>query len=85
MLDGSSGTEYLILLYAKEALNARDITRRFESAKGTVSERLATATEGRLLSAGPAQAPTPAGTAAFALESKDSKAIAALIVAIEHK
>ncbi|GHV88049.1 hypothetical protein AGMMS50267_04090 [Spirochaetia bacterium] len=84
VLDGSSGMEYLILLYAKEALNVRNITRRFESAKGTVNERLATATEGRLLSAGPAQ-DAPAGTAAFALESKDSKAIAALIVAIEHK
>jgi hypothetical protein len=79
VLDNSKGMEYLILLYAKEPLNPRDIIRRFENGRGTVNDRLSAALGERLLIAG------AAGTeAAFSLETGDSKKVAALIVAIEH-
>jgi hypothetical protein len=76
--------EYLILLYAKEPLDPRDIIRRFENASGTVNERLAAALGGRLL---PVSASLTAnnGEAVFTAETKNSKAVAALVVAVEHR
>jgi hypothetical protein len=80
-LDAAPGMEYLFVLYAKQALDIRDIMRRFERAAGTPDERLAAAVGSRLLPG----AVYDAKNAAFTVETDDSRAVAALIVAIDHR
>ncbi|MDR1318179.1 MAG: C1 family peptidase [Treponema sp.] len=83
VLDAVPGMEYLFLLYAKQALDIRAIMRRFENARGTPGERLAFAVGDTLLKTGPAG--YDGKNAAFAVETDDSRAVAALIVAIDHR
>jgi len=80
-LDADAGLEYLITLYSKQPLDIQAIMRRFVSVKGTLGERLAAAVGGNpLLSLS-----YNAKEAAFTATTDNSRAIAALIVAIEHK
>ncbi|MDR0452032.1 MAG: C1 family peptidase, partial [Treponema sp.] len=83
VLDNVPGMEYLFLLYAKQALDIQAVMRRFENAKGTPAERLASAAGARLLN--PGAAGYDEANAAFAVETGDSRAVAALIVAIDHR
>jgi hypothetical protein len=83
VLDDTPGMEYLFLLYAKQALDIRAIMRRFENARGTPGERLAAAVGTNLLKADAIS--YSAGDAAFTAETDDSRAIAALVVAIDHR
>jgi hypothetical protein len=83
VLDNVPGMEYLFILYAKQALDIRAIMRRFESARGTPAERLSAAVGPALLKAG---AVSYGGeNAAFTAETGDSRAVAALVVAIDHR
>jgi hypothetical protein len=75
--------EYFVVLYSKQSLNIRSIMRRFESARGTPNERLAAAVDGRLLAAG--EASYRREKAAFSAETTDTRAVAALVLAIDHR
>jgi len=79
-LDAEAGMEYLITLYSKQSLDIQAIMRRFVSAKGSLAERLAAATDNPLLSIS-----YNAKEAAFTATTDDSRAVAALVVALEHK
>jgi hypothetical protein len=83
VLDGVPGMEYLVLLYAKQALDMRAIMRGFESAEGTLDERLAAAVGPTLLKAGAVVYSEK--EAAFTAEADDSRAVAALLLAIDHR
>jgi hypothetical protein len=82
VLDAVPGVEYLFLLYAKQALDIQAIMRRFENAPGTPRDRLAAAVGTNFLEAG---ARHSENEAAFAVETGDSRAVASLIVAIDHR
>jgi hypothetical protein len=83
VLDADPGLEYLVLLYAKQALDMRALMRRFENAKGTTPhEKLAAALGENLLAAGALS--YREGEAAFSVEAGDGKAVAALVLAINH-
>ncbi|MDR2185550.1 MAG: C1 family peptidase [Treponema sp.] len=83
VLDAAPGTEYLFILYAKQALDIRTIMRRFESAEGTPAERLSAAAGPNLLKADAVRYGEE--NAAFTAETDDSRAVAALVVAIDHR
>jgi C1A family cysteine protease len=80
-LDAEAGMEYLVTLYSKQPLDIQAVMRRFISAKGALGERLTAAVGGNpLLSVS-----YNANEAAFTASTDDSRAIAALVVAIEHR
>jgi hypothetical protein len=82
-LDDVPGMEHLVLLYAKQALDIRNIMRRFESARGTVNERLSVAVGGDLL---PADALSfSESEAAFTVETANTRAVASLILSMDHR
>ena len=73
--------EYLVTLYSKQPLEIQVVMRRFVSAKGSLGGRLATALgSNHLLSLS-----YNAKEASFTATTDNSCAVAALIVAIEHK
>jgi hypothetical protein len=82
-LDASPGMEYLVVLYAKQALDIRAIMRGFENAGGTLEKRLAAAVGNNLL----ANSALVYGEkeASFTAETNDSKAVAALVLVIDHQ
>jgi C1A family cysteine protease len=83
VLDNVPGMEYLVVLYAKQALDLRTIMRRFEASPGSVNDRLAAATGEELLRAEAVQ--YRENEAAFTVETRNSRAVAALVVAIDHR
>jgi C1A family cysteine protease len=83
VLDAAPGMEYLIVLYAKQALDIRAVMRRFEQTTGTPAERLAAAAGPHLLKADAVLYDTK--SAAFTAETGDSRAVAALVVVIDHR
>jgi C1A family cysteine protease len=83
VLDAVPGMEYLFILYAKQALDIRAIMRRFENTKGTPAERLSAAVGSRLLKEDTVMYSEE--QAAFTAETDDSRAVAALVVAIDHR
>jgi C1A family cysteine protease len=83
VLDNIPGMEYFILLYSKQTLDIRSVMRRFENARGTPNERLAAALDGGLLTADTVS--YDGGDAAFTAETADARAVAALILAIDHR
>jgi hypothetical protein len=83
VLDSEPGLEHLILLYAKRALDILAIMRRFEENRGTVEERLAKAVGRDLLLTD--EMNFDEGEAHFSGETGDSKAVAALILTIDHR
>jgi C1A family cysteine protease len=80
-LDADAGMEYLVTLYSKQPLDIQAVMRRFVSAKGSLEERLATAVGNNPL----LPLSYNAKEAAFTATTDNSRAVAALIVAIEHK
>jgi hypothetical protein len=81
-LDAEAGTEYFITLYAKQPLDIQAVMRRFASSKGSLEERLSAATG----SANPLSVLSyNAAEASFTAEPDSSRAVAAFIVAIEHR
>ncbi|MDR0730825.1 MAG: C1 family peptidase [Treponema sp.] len=79
-LDSEAGTEYLVVLYAKQTLDIRAIMRRFENAEGGIGERLARAVGKNLLEG----ADYSEKDAAFSAETGNRRAVAALVLAIDH-
>jgi hypothetical protein len=88
VLDAEAGTEFFITLYAKQALDIQAIMRRFAASAGSLEERLSAAVGSNLLSAfshNGMTAGAATNTAAFTAEPDDPRAVAALIMAIEHR
>jgi len=78
---GEAGTEYLITLYSKHALDINGIMRRFQSASGTLNKRLAAAVGDGFMTL----LSYSENEAAFTAEPDDPNAIAALITVVEHR
>jgi len=78
---GESGTEYLITLYAKHALDISSIMRRFQNTEGTLNKRLAAAVGDDLMTA----LSFSENEAAFTAEPDNPRVITALITAVEHR
>jgi hypothetical protein len=79
-LDDEAGMEFLITLYSKQPLDIQSVMRQFVSAKGSLGERLSTALDGNLL-----PSISYNKEASFTAQTDDSRAVAALVVAIEHR
>jgi C1A family cysteine protease len=78
---GAAGTEYLITLYAKHALDINGIMRRFQAAEGTLNKRLAAAVGDGYTTA----LSFSEDEAAFTAEPDNPRIITALITAVEHR
>jgi hypothetical protein len=81
ILDANAGTEYFVILHAKQPLNIQSVMQRFESAQGSFENRLAAAI-------GPGLLTVPLYNekdAAFNAEPDNSRAVAALVIAVEHR
>lgn len=78
-LDAEAGVKFLITLYAKQALDIQTVLRRFNSAKGSLNERLLMAVGDNLFTA----LSHNEREASFTVEPADPRAVAALVVAIE--
>jgi hypothetical protein len=81
VLDANVGTEYFVILHAKQALNMQSVMQRFESAQGSLENRLAAAVGSSFLT-------VPSyyeKEAFFSAEPDDSRAVAALVIAVEHR
>jgi C1A family cysteine protease len=79
-LDAEAGMEFFVTLYSKQPLDIQTVMRRFVSAKGSLGERLSTAVDGNLL-----LSVSYNKEASFTATTDDSRAVAALVVAIEHR
>jgi hypothetical protein len=80
-LDADASMKYMITLYSKQPLDIQAIMRRFISTKGSLKDRLTSAVGNNPLLS-PSYNPAEAS---FTVTTDNSRAIAALIVAIEHK
>jgi hypothetical protein len=81
-LDAEAGTEYMITLYAKQPLDIQAVMRRFAAARGSLGERLSAATG----SSNPLSVLSyDEREAAFTAEPNNPRAVAAFVVAIEHR
>jgi hypothetical protein len=79
VLDANIGTEYFVILHSKQALNMQSLMQRFQSARGSLETRLSAAI-------GPLSVSSyNEKEASFTAEPDDPKAVAALIIAIEHR
>jgi len=78
---GAAGTEYLVTLYAKHALDINGIMRRFQSAEGSLNKRLAAAVGDGLMTA----LAFSDNEAAFTAAPDNPRVITALITAVEHR
>jgi len=81
ILNAEAGTKFIITLYAKQVLDIQAVLRRFNSAKGSLNERLLMAVGNNLLTA----LSYSETEAAFTAEPDDPGAVAALIIAIEQR
>jgi len=79
--DKTAGTEYLITLYSKQALDLQAIMRRFEAGGGTLNSRLAKAVGDNFLHV----IAYNENEAAFTAEPDDPRAVAAIVTALVHK
>jgi hypothetical protein len=85
LLDETPGMEYFVVLYAKRALDLRDIMRRFDNpdSPARVYARLEAAVGPHLLAAA-ALSYSETG-ASFTVETDEHRAVAALVVEIDHR
>jgi hypothetical protein len=82
-LDETPGTDYLVILYAKQALDMGTIRRRFEQAQGTFPEKAAQAVgSGYIL---PKDGVYQGSEIRFNAQTENSKAVFPLLLAIEHR
>ena len=82
VLDSEEGLEHLVVLYAKRSLDIQAVMRRFEDSRGTLENRLAKALGKDLLTGG---LNYDKENAAFTGETGDGKAVAALVLVIDHR
>jgi C1A family cysteine protease len=82
-LDQRAGTDYLVVLYAKEALDIDTIRRRFAEASGSFPERAARAVGSNYIPAD--RAKYESGEIRFSASSPNPKAVFGLLLAIDHR
>jgi hypothetical protein len=80
-LDAEAGAEYFIILYAKQTLDIHAIMRDFNSVRGPLEQRLSAAVGRNLLSS----ISYNSREASFTVEPDNPRAVASLVVAIEHR
>jgi hypothetical protein len=77
------GTDYLVVLYSKEALDIDAIQRRFASDRGSFPERVARAVGSNFIPYGEVQ--YNSGTMEFSAVSTNQRAVFGLLLAIDHR
>jgi len=81
-LDDRAGTDYLVVLYAKEALKINEIRRNFENARGSFPARVAAAVGSNFIPIEKAQ--YESNEMRFSAQSANPKAVFGLLLAIGH-
>jgi len=81
-LDNNTGTDYLVVLYSKEALDISAIERRFAAERGTFPERAARAVGQNFIPYRDVQ--YNSGKIEFSAVSANPRAVFGLLLAIEH-
>jgi hypothetical protein len=82
-LDQNTGTDYLVVLYSKEALDINAIRNRFSSVRGNFAQRVASAVGTNYIPAHQARYET--GEMRFTARSGNPKAVFGLLLAIDHR
>jgi hypothetical protein len=82
-LDAVTGTDYLIVLYSKEALDIDAIRRRFETAGGSFPQQVAQAVGDAFIPY--TRAAYETGEIRFSAQSTNPRAVFALLLAIKHR
>ena len=82
-LDDTTGTDYLVVLYSKQALDIEAIERRFAAERGTFPERVARAVGTNFIPYRDVQYNSSA--IEFSAESYNPKSVFALLLAIDHR
>jgi len=82
-LDQRVGTDYLVVLYAKEALDIDNIRKRFAETSGTFPERVAKAVGENYIPADKTK--YESNKISFSASSPNPKAVFGLLLAINHK
>jgi hypothetical protein len=82
-LDDITGTDYLVVLYAKEALDIDQALRRFESAGGSFPDRVAGAVGDAFIPYSEGRYETDAMQ--FSARSANNRAVFGLLLAIQHR
>jgi hypothetical protein len=82
-MDNISGTDYLVVLYSKEAVDIDQVRRRFESARGSFPDRVAKAVGDTFIPYNEAGYET--NEMRFSARSVNPKAVFGLLLAIKHR
>jgi hypothetical protein len=82
-LDQQPGTDYLVVLYAKEGLDMEGIRKRFAQEGGPFPERVAKAVGSNYIPGN--QARYEPGEMRFSAQSTNPKAVFGLLLAIDHR
>jgi hypothetical protein len=83
ILDDTIGTDYLVVLYSKEALDIDAIQRRFANERGSFPERVARAVGPNFIPYSEVQ--YNSNTIEFSAVSYNTKAVFGLLLAIDHR
>jgi len=81
-LDDVAGTDYLVVLYSKEALDIGAIERRFANERGSLPERVANAVGSNFIAYNDVQ--YNANSIGFSAVSTNPRAVFGLLLAIDH-
>ena len=82
-LDQNAGTDYLVVLYAKEALDIDNIRKKFSESEGSFPERVAKAVGENYIPANKAK--YEPNEIRFTASSMNPKAVFGLLLAIDHR
>jgi len=82
-LDQRTGTDYLVVLYSKEALDIDATRSRFSGERGTFPQRVAYAVSSNYIPAHQTRFET--SEMRFPAQSGDLKAVFKLLLAIDHR
>jgi hypothetical protein len=82
-MDNTKGTDYLVVLYAKQELDLNAIRSRFAKVRGSFADRVAQAVGTDSIP--PQQAKYEASTMKFSATSTNPKAVFGLLLAINHR
>ena len=82
-MDDTAGTDYLAVLYSKQALDINAIERRFANERGSFPERVSRAVGQNFIPYGNVQ--YNSGRMEFSAASNNPGAVIGLLLAIEHR